>query len=73
MRISANIYCEKKAHKAIIIGKGGAMLKKVGSYARADMEKFFGKKVYLSMWVKVKDGWRNDNFMLKSLGFTNEE
>jgi len=73
LRISANIYCEKKAHKAIIIGKGGQMLKKVGSYARADMEKFFGKKVYLTMWVKVKDGWRNDNFMLKSLGFTKEE
>lgn len=73
LRISANIYCEKKAHKAIIIGKGGSMLKKVGSYARADMEKFFGKKVYLTMWVKVKDGWRDDNFMLKSLGFTKEE
>jgi len=73
IRISANIYCEKKAHKAIIIGKGGSMLKKVGSYARADMEKFFGKKVYLTMWVKVKDGWRNDNFMLKSLGFSKEE
>ena len=73
LRISANIYCEKKAHKAIIIGKGGSMLKKVGSYARADMEKFFGKKVFLTMWVKVKDGWRNDNFMLKSLGFTEEE
>jgi GTP-binding protein Era len=73
LRISANIYCEKKAHKAIIIGKGGQMLKKVGSYARADMEAFFGKKVFLTMWVKVKDGWRNDNFMLKSLGFTKEE
>lgn len=73
LKISANIYCEKKAHKAIIIGKGGSMLKKVGSYARADMEKFFGKKVFLTMWVKVKDGWRDDNFMLKSLGFTKEE
>ena len=49
------------------------MLKKVGTYAREDMEKFFGKKVFLSLWVKVKSDWRNDNFMLKNLGFTKEE
>lgn len=71
--INANIFCEKESHKSIIIGKNGAMLKKIGSYAREDMEKFFGKKVFLTMWVKVRDDWRNSNFMLKSLGFTNEE
>lgn len=73
LNIGANIYCEKASHKAIIIGKGGAMLKKIGTYAREDMERFFEKKVHLSTWVKVKDDWRNNNFMLKSLGFTNEE
>lgn len=71
--INANIFCEKESHKSIIIGKNGAMLKKIGSYAREDMEKIFGKKVFLTMWVKVRDDWRNSNFMLKSLGFTNEE
>lgn len=71
--VSANIFCEKESHKSIIIGKNGAMLKKTGSFAREDMEKFFGKKVFLTMWVKVRDDWRNSNFMLKSLGFTGEE
>ena len=70
--INANIYCEKASHKSIIIGKGGAMLKKIGSYARQDLENFLGKKVYLSLWVKVKDDWRNDNFTLKNFGFTEE-
>lgn len=73
VRITANIYCEKASHKSIIIGKGGAMLKKIGTYAREDLEKMLGKKVYLSLWVKVKDDWRNNNFMLKSFGFSNEE
>lgn len=73
LKISANIYCEKESHKSIIIGKGGAMLKKVGTFAREDIEKFFGKKVFVSLWVKVKSDWRNDNFMLKNLGFTKEE
>lgn len=70
--VSANIYCEKASHKSIIIGKGGAMLKKIGSYARQDLEEFLGKKVYLSLWVKVKDDWRNDNFTLKNFGFTDK-
>ncbi len=73
LNIGANIYCEKSSHKSIIIGKGGAMLKKIGTYAREDMEKFFDKKINLTTWVKVKDGWRNDNYMLKNLGFTREE
>ena len=72
-KISATIYCEKASHKAIIIGKGGAMLKKIGSYARADMERFFDRKIFLELWVKVKDDWRNNNFMLKSLGFKENE
>jgi GTP-binding protein Era len=73
INIGANIYCESASHKPIILGKGGAMLKKIGTYAREDMESFFGRKVNLTTWVKVKDDWRNDSFMLKSLGFTSEE
>lgn len=71
LSIEAAIYCEKSSHKAIIIGKGGEALKRVGSYARADMEKFFGKKVYLKLWVKVRSDWRNRESDLKTLGFKN--
>lgn len=71
LTIEAAIYCEKSSHKAIIIGKGGEALKRVGSYARADMEKFFGKKVYLKLWVKVRSDWRNRESDLKTLGFKN--
>ncbi len=67
--IDAVIYCEKDTHKGIIIGKGGAMLKKIGSYARADMEKFFGCRVNLKLWVKVKEDWRNREAVLRSLGY----
>jgi GTP-binding protein Era len=73
IKIAATIYCEKNTHKAIVIGRGGSMLKKVGSLARGDMEKFFGKKIFLELWVKVKDDWRNNNFMLKSLGYNERE
>lgn len=69
VRIGAVIYCEKESHKQIIIGKGGEMLKRVGSGARGDLEKLLDKKVYLSLWVKVKTDWRNSKFMLKSFGF----
>ena len=69
LRIEAAIYCEKNSHKSIIIGKGGEALKRVGSYARADMEKFFGKKVFLKLWVKVRSDWRNSMSDLKTLGF----
>lgn len=68
--IQATIYCEKDSHKGIIIGKQGAMLKKIGSMARGDVEKFLGAKVYLELWVKVKADWRNSNAMLKTLGYT---
>lgn len=71
LSIEAAIYCEKASHKAIIIGKGGEALKRVGSYARADMEKFFGKKVFLKLWVKVRSDWRNRESDLKTLGFKN--
>lgn len=69
LRIEAAIYCEKNSHKAIIIGKGGEALKRVGSFSRADMERFFGKKVYLKLWVKVRADWRNRESDLKTLGF----
>lgn len=72
-RISADIICEKDSHKSIIIGKGGAMLKRVGTAAREEAEHFFGKKIFLELFVKVKDDWRNSNFMLKNLGFTDKE
>lgn len=73
LRIAANIVCEKASHKSIIIGHGGSMIRRVGQAARLDAEKFFGKKIYLQLWVKVKDDWRNSNFMLKSLGFLDKE
>lgn len=69
LRIEAAIYCEKNSHKSILIGKGGEALKRVGSYARSDMEKFFGKKVFLKLWVKVRSDWRNSMSDLKTLGF----
>ena len=67
--IDATIYCERDSHKGIIIGKGGAMLKKIGTYARQDMEKFFDCKVNLQIWVKVKEDWRNREAILRSLGY----
>ena len=67
--IDANIYCEKASHKAIIIGKGGAMLKKIGTRAREDIERLLGMKTVLKLWVKVKDDWRNNDYMLRELGY----
>ncbi len=69
MDVDATIYCEKASHKGIIIGKGGAMLKRIGTYARQDMEKFFDCKVNLQLWVKVKEDWRNRESVLRSLGY----
>ena len=66
--ISANIYCEKNSHKGIIIGSGGAMLKKIGTYARQDCENLLDSKVNLELWVKVKQDWRNSNNLMKELG-----
>ncbi len=67
--IDATVFCERDSHKGIIIGKGGSMLKKIGSCARQDMEKFFGCKVNLKIWVKVKEDWRNRENILRSLGY----
>ena len=68
--LDATIYCEKASHKGIIIGKQGAMLKKISSLARADCEKFMGTKVYLTTWVKVKENWRDSDFMVRNFGYT---
>ncbi len=67
--IDATIYCEKASHKGIIIGKGGAMLKKISTMARADCEKFMGTKVYLTTWVKVKENWRDSDFLVRNFGY----
>ncbi|MFL0195823.1 GTPase Era [Clostridium sp. WILCCON 0269] len=67
--IEATILCEKESHKGIIIGKKGAMLKKISTYAREDIEKFLDSKVYLEVWVKVKKEWRDSDRLLKELGY----
>ena len=67
--IEATIVCEKASHKGIIIGKGGAMLKKIGSQARADIEDMLESKVNLQLWVKVKKDWRDSDFLLKNFGY----
>ena len=67
--IDANIYCEKESHKAIIIGKGGSMLKKIGRRAREDIERLLDMKVVLKLWVKVKEDWRNNDYVLNELGY----
>ena len=69
LEIGATIYCEKNSHKGIIIGKNGAMLKKIGSLARRDMERFFDGKIFLELWVKVKEGWRDSDFLLRNFGY----
>ena len=68
--LEATIYCEKTSHKGIIIGKHGAMLKKIGEDARADIEAFMGTKVFLQTWVKVKENWRDSRSQLKNFGYT---
>ena len=67
--IDVNIYCERESHKSMVIGKGGAMLKKIASAARADCEEFLGCRVNLQCWVKVKPDWRDNEFLLNSFGF----
>jgi len=68
-KIYAVIYCEKASHKGIVIGKNGEMLKKIGQKARVDIEEMLDQKVYLELWVRVKDDWRNSERMLKNFGF----
>ena len=67
--VSLDVICEKPNHKAIIIGKGGGRIKEISSFARADMEKFLGKKVFLTTFVKVKEDWRNSNRLIKEHGY----
>ncbi len=68
----ATIYCEKESHKGIIIGKKGAMLKKISTLAREDMEKFMGTKVYLQTWVKVKENWRDNVNLIHNFGYQDD-
>ena len=68
--LDATIYCEKASHKGIIIGKQGAMLKKISTMARTDCEKFMGTRVYLTTWVKVKENWRDSDFLVRNFGYS---
>ncbi|MBS5135116.1 MAG: GTPase Era [Oscillospiraceae bacterium] len=72
IEIDATIYCEKDSHKGIIIGKGGAMLKKISTLARQDIERFMGAKVYLQTWVKVKENWRDNLNLIHNFGYKDE-
>ena len=67
--LDATIYCEKSSHKGIIIGKHGDMLKKISTMARTDCEKFMGTKVFLQTWVKVKENWRDSDFLIRNFGY----
>lgn len=68
LQVEATIYCEKDSHKGIVIGKGGAMLKKVGAQARYDIEKFFGIRASVKLWVRVKEDWRNRQGLIHTFG-----
>jgi len=70
--VEATIYTEKASHKGMIIGKQGAMLKQIGEMARRDMERFMGAKVYLETWVKVKERWRDSDFLLRNFGYRSD-
>ena len=72
IEVDATIYCEKNSHKGIIIGKGGAMLKKVSTSARQDMERFMGTKVFLQTWVKVKENWRDNPAAIQNFGYVKD-
>ena len=72
VRIRAEIFCEKASHKGIIVGKGGASLKLIGTYAREDLERMLGTKVYLNLWVKVKENWRESARTVGNFGYNEE-
>ena len=72
VEINAVIYCEKASHKGIIIGKRGAMLKEIGQQARADIERMLDAKVFLELWVKVKEGWRNNQYQMRNFGYEDQ-
>ena len=67
--MDATIYCEKLSHKGIIIGKHGDMLKKISTMARVDCEKFMGTRVFLTTWVKVRENWRDSDFLIRNFGY----
>jgi GTP-binding protein Era len=67
--LDVTIFCEKDSHKGIIIGKNGAMLKKIGELARTDIENFMGAKIFLQTWVKVKENWRDSGAQLRNFGY----
>lgn len=71
LHVDAVIYCEKNSHKGIIIGKGGKMLKRIGTHARKDIEQFFGIRASVKLWVKVKEDWRNRQSMIHTFGLDN--
>lgn len=73
MDIEATIICERDSHKGIIIGKKGSMLKEIGTHARKDIEAMLGMKVNLRLWVKVKKGWRDSDFLIKNFGYRGDE
>ena len=72
-RIGAVIYCERKSHKGIIIGKQGKKLKGIGKAARLEIEALVGTKVYLELWVKVKENWRDSDFALSNFGYSDKQ
>lgn len=71
--IEASIVCERDSHKGIVIGKGGAVLKKIGSQARIDIENLLGQKVNLKLWVKVRKEWRDNELLMKNFGYHNKD
>lgn len=73
LKISATIFCEKPAHKLIIIGKSGEMLKKIGSSARTELEHLTQSKVFLELWVKVKENWRNNEILINNMGYNKKD
>ena len=73
IRVGCVIYCEKKSHKGIIIGKNGAMLKKIGTEARKEIETMLDGKVNLKLWVKVRKDWRESDILLKNYGYDKKE
>ena len=72
-KIEATLICEKDSHKGIIIGKGGAMIKKIGSAARYEIEELLEKKVDLRLWIKVRKDWRDSDLLLKNFGYDRKE
>ncbi|MBQ9736194.1 MAG: GTPase Era [Clostridia bacterium] len=73
IKIRAEIFCERDSHKRILLGKQGSMIKTIGTYAREDLEKFFGVKVHLDLWVKVKEKWRDSAFQLANFGYNKKD